>query len=560
MSKLLKSALWYQKQGYSVIPVKRDKKPYIKWEKYQSERANQDQIRTWWEKWPGANIGLVTGKVSGIDVVDCDSEKGRDALNEFLSDSIVLPISKTPKGWHYFFSHKEGLSNGVRVITDCDLRTEGGYIIVPPSKNGAGKSYAWMQGLSIADIKPAAMPEMLFDILQSGGAGLADSSPQYKNGINPYKENVVTRGVNIVDKSTTVNIGQQSQHLFSEGSRDESLFHLANCLVRGGMNEDNLFKYLSFFASHCDPPFPKKEIPIKIQSALKRSETRSKNLTQEIREWISSTLGNFSSTDVNNIALPSTKSTLPAERRKVSAILSRFVKSGFIERVGNQNGVFRRVEVDAEEMNFLDAETETVNIWLPFGLSEKVEIMPGNIIVIAGSPDSGKTGLLLNIIRENMRRHEVHYFNSEMGSSELKKRLSNFDDLTLDMWNFKAWERSDNFGDVIKPGPGKINIIDFLEMHENFYEVGGKLAEIHKKLKGAIAFVALQKNPGQKMGLGGFRSAEKPRLYLSMDSGALTIAKAKNWTTSENPNGLQYRFKIVGGCKFIKVQGWHRPV
>ena len=86
--------------------------------------------------------------------------------------------------------------------------------------------------------------------------------------------------------------------------------------------------------------------------------------------------------------------------------------------------------------------------------------------------------------------------------------------------------------------------------------MGGKLAEIHKRLKGAIAFVALQKNPGVKMGLGGFRSAEKPRLYLSMDSGILTIAKAKNWATSENPNGLEYRFKIVGGCKFIKVQGW----
>jgi len=75
MSKFLKSALWYQKQGYSVIPVKRDKKPYIKWEKYQSERANQDQIRTWWEKWPGANIGLVTGKVSGIDVTILTDEE-----------------------------------------------------------------------------------------------------------------------------------------------------------------------------------------------------------------------------------------------------------------------------------------------------------------------------------------------------------------------------------------------------------------------------------------------------------------------------------------------------
>ena len=138
-------------------------------------------------------------------------------------------------------------------------------------------------------------------------------------------------------------------------------------------------------------------------------------------------------------------------------------------------------------MDFLGADAETVNLWLPFGLNEMVEIMPGNIIVVAGSPDAGKTALLLNIIRQNMRSHEIHYFNSEMGASELRKRLDKFDDIALDQWNFKPWERADTFADVIKPGPGKINIIDFLELHDSFYEVGARLSEIHKKLKGALA-------------------------------------------------------------------------
>ena len=125
----------YQKQDYSVIPVQQNKKPFIKWEKYQHERASPDQIRAWWQKWPGANVGLITGKISNIDVVDCDSEKGRDALNEFLSDSFETPVSKTPKGHHYFFKHRPGLTNGVQVIRDCDLRTDGGYAVVAPSKN-----------------------------------------------------------------------------------------------------------------------------------------------------------------------------------------------------------------------------------------------------------------------------------------------------------------------------------------------------------------------------------------------------------------------------------------
>ena len=230
--------------GFSVIPVRMDKKPLIRWERYQSERAELDQIHTWWKKWPSANIGLVTGQVSGIDVVDCDSEKGRDALNEFLPDSHIMPISKTPKGYHYFFKHSPGLSNGVRVIADCDLRTTGGYIIVPPSRNGTGKTYAWMQDLSIAKVDPALMPDMLFDVLQSGAARLADSSPQYKNGKNPYIKNTFTRGERNIQAQQTATNRNIS---FSEPGRDEALFHLANHLVKSGMPEKNIHNHLNFF-------------------------------------------------------------------------------------------------------------------------------------------------------------------------------------------------------------------------------------------------------------------------------------------------------------------------
>jgi hypothetical protein len=150
----------------------------------------------------------------------------------------------------------------------------------------------------------------------------------------------------------------------------------------------------------------------------------------------------------------------------------------------------------------------------------------------------------------------VLYFNSEMGSSELRKRLTKFDDLALNDWKFKAYERAENFGDVIKPND--VNIIDFLEIHENFYEIGGRLSEIHKKLDKGIAIVALQKNPGQDVGLGGYRTLEKPRLALAMSPGTLKIVKAKNWKTDQNPNGLQRKFKLAAGCKLFADGQWYR--
>ena len=75
--------------------------------------------------------------------------------------------------------------------------------------------------------------------------------------------------------------------------------------------------------------------------------------------------------------------------------------------------------------------------------------------------------------------------------------------------------------------------------------------DIYAKLKGAVAVIAIQKNAGQDNGLGGFRSMEKARLAISMDSGKMKITKAKNFITDLNPNGLQADFKLVQGCKFL---------
>jgi hypothetical protein len=144
-----------------------------------------------------------------------------------------------------------------------------------------------------------------------------------------------------------------------------------------------------------------------------------------------------------------------------------------------------------------------------------------------------------------------------MGKEELASRLSNFEGITLDEWNFKAEERSHNFADVIRPDC--VNIIDFMELSGDFYMVAEYLRQIHDKLAGGICIVALQKKREAELGRGGDFGLEKPRLYMCMDAGKLTIQKAKNWVDpTKNPNGLTIKFKLVGGCKFIYPEDWHK--
>ncbi len=532
---LLSSALWYCRNGKSVIPVRQDKKPLIKWERYQQQPSEEAELRDWWRRWPDANVGLVTGAISDLTVVDCDTREGIESVEGSLSDATAIPTATTPRGGrHYYFKHQGGISNRAGVLKGVDVRTDGGYIIVPPSRNELG-CYAWMPGCKISDVPPAVLPESLLIKMQTSlrslGGSKEDSSPACRQA------------------SSGVVMG------FSKGHRDETLFSIALNLAKGGMPADNIKQILDFFASRCDPPFSPAEVQTKIQSALNRISNAERNLAAEVRDWVLSSSGVFLSSDIVNGLQVSSRD----QRKNVSKILTRLVGEGTIERTGNRNGQFRRIEGECERMDFMSATSETLSIWLPFKLHDLVETMPGNTILLSGEPNAGKTGLLLNIIRYNQDRFEIHYFNSEMGASELKKRLEKFEDISLPAWKFHAWERSGNFADVIKSGKGKINIIDFLELHDDFYRVGGMLNDIHRKLKGAIAIIALQKNAGTDMGLGGFRTLEKPRLALAMAPGRLKIVKAKNWKTPDNPNGKEVHFKIVQGCNLIQTKGWHRP-
>ena len=53
--------------GFSLIPlVAGGKKPLIKWTGYQANKASWPQIEQWQMEYPEANIGIVTGTVSGI--------------------------------------------------------------------------------------------------------------------------------------------------------------------------------------------------------------------------------------------------------------------------------------------------------------------------------------------------------------------------------------------------------------------------------------------------------------------------------------------------------------
>ena len=95
----------------------------------------------------------------------------------------------------------------------------------------------------------------------------------------------------------------------------------------------------------------------------------------------------------------------------------------------------------------------------------------------------------------------IRYFTSEMGPAELKSRLAYFDDTSTAEWKgVHFYERTHDFAAVIDPDG--LNIIDFLEVTEDFFLVGRFIRDIFDKLNKGVAIIAIQKDYGRELGRG----------------------------------------------------------
>lgn len=144
---ILEAALDYIKRDISVIPLEpRGKKPVVSWAIYQTRRATEEEVREWFDNDKGYNIGIVTGLISGITVVDFDTAEAIQLAKK--RNFPVTPLVKTGKGYHAYCQYKEGTRNFQKRadLPGIDLRSDGGYVVAPPSVHESGAVYRWVQG------------------------------------------------------------------------------------------------------------------------------------------------------------------------------------------------------------------------------------------------------------------------------------------------------------------------------------------------------------------------------------------------------------------------------
>ncbi len=237
----LSAALQFARYHWSVIPMRtRDKRPLIKWLEYQQRLATKNEINKWYQLWANANVGIVTGAISGLIVLDIDPRHdGEQSLAQWEKVYAPLPLTVEARtgggGRHVYFKHPGGvIHNRVGIAPGIDLRGDGGCVVAPPSIHKSGKAYTWVSGREPGMVALAELPKWLLRLVQRDAKNPGHSLVYWRQLV---REGVV------------------------DGVRNNTIASLSGHLLWHGVDADVVVELLLCWNQiHCTPPLDNDEV------------------------------------------------------------------------------------------------------------------------------------------------------------------------------------------------------------------------------------------------------------------------------------------------------------
>lgn len=248
-------ALQYALRGWSVVPIEPGgKRPIVPWLELQQRRASPAEIEDWYAQRPDANVGIVTGAISGLLVLDVDARRGgAESVEAWAREHGPLPPTVEALsgggGRHLYFRHPGGTTvNRVGLASGIDVRADGGCVVAPSSLHASGRRYAWAKGRAPEETDPASLPEWLRRLTHPGtghaGHPLAHWRERVRAGVD-------------------------------EGARNSTLASLAGHLLWHGVDPQVVLELLlAWNRTRCRPPLPDQEVASVVSSITKLHESR----------------------------------------------------------------------------------------------------------------------------------------------------------------------------------------------------------------------------------------------------------------------------------------------
>lgn len=366
--------------------INKCKQPIIpSWADYQKRLPTKNEVLSWFEENPLANIGIVTGNVSNIAVFDFDSQKAI----EYAQDKGGFPttsIAETGKGLHVYVKYPDfKVSNSSNRDLGLDIRADGGYVVAPPSEHGSGRVYAWQEGFSISEIDPAECTPWMIEYLKNADK---TSKPSTKKQNASLKNAVKDDGEKTKGKNKYLDILKNG---CKEGERNHTATRLIGHLLKGGTNPDEAWEMVKMWNKRNSPPMDESELQ-KTFASVKKLDSKNKQEEVSVASFLENT----------------------------KKIVSEY----------DQN--YLRISFGGGDLSFLEKKMNG-------------GLVGGRFYLLGGIPSSGKT-LMLNNIADNicLNGHPVLFFSYDDGQSELLYRtFARFSGNSIEDFNTNVLSRQD---------------------------------------------------------------------------------------------------------------------
>jgi hypothetical protein len=244
--------------GVNPIPlIKGTKQASVKWSDYQEQMVSLSEIDEWWTEPNKFDVGIITGEISGITVIDLDTSKdskpnGWDSIN---NKEIDLPkdglVTRTQNGgFHVFLDYDGRLKNGVNILTNVDIRNDGGYVKV-------SGNYSILKGEINRDYFPKFYDEKLVKNSSYKPLNINEIPEPYQKYLNA-----------------------------SEGRRDSSIASLTGTMIVDGYQQIECLILANKINSSFSPPLELDVVSKCVNSIFKTADRKGEVVNQ--KDWTQS--------------------------------------------------------------------------------------------------------------------------------------------------------------------------------------------------------------------------------------------------------------------------------
>lgn len=231
---------------------------------------------------------------------------------------------------------------------------------------------------------------------------------------------------------------------------------------------------------------------------------------------------------------------------------------------GRNDGIYR-VLVPVEPVRWWDSniKEDPLDFKFPrcyedgseFGIEDLVEVFAGDLILITGRSNYGKTVVALSIMGENLGLMPALLMGSEYTASDGKispkfkrrmRRMNWVEWMDEDKPRFTLLPVGSDYEDYVIPG--YLNVVDWISLPGEYYLIDRVMKAIKDRVGGGVGVLVLQKNKDAEFGEGGERTQRYADVELRIDAfgeneSLLTIGKVK--APKGKATGRTWAFSIV---------------